>query len=201
MKRQPSQTRGVNRVNNILDACETLLSDRRYEEISIDDILETADVARGTLYHFFENRRAVFLTVMHRALLEIDEQADPRPGEDKLEFIDYVSKVERRLQKVWRKHSHIVEFYESNKFSPDFDEPMREKRMHSVKVIAEELLSRHPDIGPARARRISWTLLHAIYSGLDTIALYRSSGAAGLMREWRLMITAYIDSLELSKGK
>jgi AcrR family transcriptional regulator len=201
MKRQPSQTRGMNRVNDILDACETLLSDRRYEEISIDDIIETADVARGTLYHFFENRRAVFLAVMHRALLDIDEQADPRTGEDKLEFVEYVSKVERRLQNVWRKHSHIVEFYESNKFSPDFDEPMRDKRTRSVKVIAKELLSRHPDIGPARARRISWTLLEAIYTGLDKIALYQSNGAAGFGREWRRMITAYIDSLELSKGK
>lgn len=201
MKRQPSQTRGMNRVNDILDACETLLSDRRYEEISIDDIIETADVARGTLYHFFENRRAVFLAVMHRALLEIDEQTNPRPGEDKLGFVDYVSRVERRLQKVWRKHSHIVEFYESNKLSPDFDEPRREKRMRSVALLAQQLLSRHPDIGPARAQKISWTLLQAIYAGFDTIALSKSKGAAGLRREWRLMITAYIDSLELSKGK
>ena len=60
MKRQPSRTRGMNRVNDILDACETLLSDRRYEEISLDDIIETADVTRGTMYHFFENRRAVY---------------------------------------------------------------------------------------------------------------------------------------------
>jgi AcrR family transcriptional regulator len=191
----------MNRVNDILDACETLLSDRRYEEISIDDIIETADVARGTLYHFFENRRAVFLAVMHRALLEIDEQTNPRPGEDKLGFVDYVSRVERRLQKVWRKHSHIVEFYESNKLSPDFDEPRREKRMRSVALLAQQLLSRHPDIGPARAQKISWTLLQAIYAGFDTIALSKSKGAAGLRREWRLMITAYIDSLELSKGK
>jgi AcrR family transcriptional regulator len=190
----------MNRVNDILDACETLLSDRRYEEISIDDILETADVARGTLYHFFENRRAVFLTVMHRALLEIDEQTNPRPGEDKLEFVDYVSKVERRLQKVWRKHSHIVEFYESNKLSPDFDGRRRERHMRSVAVMAQQLLSRHPDIGKARAQRISWTLLEAIYAGFDTIALSQSNGAAGFRREWRLMITAYIASLELSKG-
>lgn len=191
----------MNRVTEILDACETLLGEKRYEEISIDDIIETANVTRGTLYHFFENRRAVFLAVMHRALLEIDEQTNPRPGEDKLEFIDYVSKVERRLQNVWRKHSRIVEFYESNKFSPDFDEPRREKHMRSVDVMAQQLLSRHPDIGPARARKISMTLLVAMYTGLDTIALSQIRKAAGFGREWRLMITAYIGSLELSKGK
>jgi AcrR family transcriptional regulator len=190
----------MDRVTDILDACESLLGEKRYEEISTDDIIETANVTRGTLYHFFDNRRAVFLALMHRALLEIDEQTNPRPGEDQLEFADYVSKVERRLQKVWRKHGHIVEFYESNKYSPDYDEPRREKHMGSVAVMAQQLLTRHPDIGPARARSISSTLLHAIYTGLDTIALSRSKEAAGLMREWRLMITAYIDSLKLSKG-
>ncbi len=188
----------MNRVNDILDACETLLGDRRYEDISIDDIIETADVARGTVYHFFDNRRAIFLAVMHRALLEIDAQTDPRPGEDKLTFDDYVSKVERRLQNVWRKHSHIVEFYESNKFSPDFDEPRHQRHMDSVDVMAGELRSRHPDISTAKARKISMTVLQAIYTGLDTIALYQSYGATGFRAEWRRMITAYIDSLELS---
>ena len=96
----------MGRVTDILDACEILLGEKRYEEISIDDIIETADLARGTLYHFFKNRRSVFLAVMHRALLEADEQTNPKPGEDKLEFADYVSKVERRLQKVWQRHSH-----------------------------------------------------------------------------------------------
>ena len=200
MKRQPAQARGMNRVTEILDACETLLGEKRYEEISIDHIIETANLTRGTLYHFFENRRSVFLAVMHRALLEIDKQTNPRPGEDKLEFVDYVSKVERRLQKVWRKHSHIVEFYESNKYSPDFDETKREEHICSIAVMAQQLLTRHPDIGPARARNISSTLLHAIYTGLDTIALSQSNGAAGFRREWRLMITAYIASLELSKA-
>lgn len=198
MKRQPSQTRGIVRVNHILDACEALLGDRRYEDISTDDIIETADVARGTLYHFFENRRAVFLAVMHRALMEIDEQTNPRPGEDKLAFIDYVFKVECRLEKVWQKRRNIVEFYESNKFSPDFDKPRRQEHTSSIDVMARELRSRHPDVDKARARTISITVLQAMYSGLDTVSLYQSYGATGAKLEWFRMITAYIESLELS---
>jgi AcrR family transcriptional regulator len=199
MKKQPAQARGMDRVTNILDASETLLGERRYEEISVDDIMETADVARGTLYHFFENRRSVFLAVMHRALLEIDEQTTPKPGEDKLEFAVYVSRVERRLQKVWEKHGHIVEFYEANKYSPDFNEPRLQGHLRSAQVMAEELRSRHPEISPARSRSIARVLLHIIYTGLDTVALSKSNGVAGLKREWQQMITAYIDSLELSK--
>ncbi len=199
MKRIPAQARGMARVTEILDACETLLGDKRYDEINIDDILKASNVARGTLYHFFENRRAVFLSLMHRALLEMDEQTNARPGEEKLAFVDYVFKVERRLQKVWKKHNHMVEFYESNKFSPDFNEPQQEKSLLGVDVMAQQLRSRHPQISPARAQRIGKTLLSAMYAGLDTIAVMPAGERAGFAREWRQMTKAYIDSLELSK--
>ena len=198
MKRQPSQARGNNRVNEILDACETLLGEKTYEEISIDVIIETADVTRGTLYHFFENKRSVFLAVMHRALLEIAAQTNPKPGEDKLEFVGYVARVERRLQKVWKRHGHIVEFYEANKYSPDFKERRHEQHLRSAEVMADELRSRHPEIGLTRAQRISRTLLLAIYTGLDAVSLSQSNRAAGFKREWQQMTKAYIDSLELS---
>ena len=199
MKRQPSQARGINRVNDILDACETLLGEKTYEEISIDAIIQTAGVARGTLYHFFENRRSVFLAVMHRALVEIDEQTNPKPGEDKLEFVDYVARVERRLQKVWKRHDQIVEFYEANKYSPDFNERRQQQHLRSVEVMADELRSRHPEIGLTRAQSISRTLLLAICTGLDAVSLSRPNRAAGFRHEWQQMIMAYIDSLELSK--
>ena len=199
MKRQPSQARGINRVNNILDACETLLGEKRYEEISIDAIMETAGVARGTLYHFFENRRSVFLAVMHRALMEIDEQTNPKPGEDKLGFVEYVARVERRLQKVWKRHDQIVEFYEANKYSPDFNERRQQQHSRSAEAMADELRSRHPEIGLTRAQSICRTLLLAIYTGLDAVSLSQPNRAAGFRHEWQQMIVAYIDSLELSK--
>lgn len=199
MNRQPSQARGINRVNDILDACETLLGEKKYEQISVDAIMETADVARGTLYHFFENKRSVFLAVMHRALLEIDEQTNPKPGEDKLEFVDYVARVERRLQKVWKRHGYIVEFYESNKYSPEFNERRQKQHLRSVEVVADELRSRHPEIGLTRAQSISRALLLAMYTGLDAVSLSLFNRTAGFRREWQQMIMAYIDSLQLSK--
>ena len=136
---------------------------------------------------------------MHRALVEIDEQTHPQPGEDKLEFVDYVARVERRLQKVWKRHDHIVEFYEANKYSPDFNEKWQQQHSRSVEVMADGLRSRHPEIGLTRAQSISRTLLLAIYTGLDAVALSQSNRAAGFRREWQQMILAYIGSLELSK--
>ena len=136
---------------------------------------------------------------MHRALVEIDEQTNPKPGEDKLEFVDYVARVERRLQKVWKRHDQIVEFYEANKYSPDFNERRQQQHLRSVEVMADELRSRHPEIGLTRAQSISRTLLLAICTGLDAVSLSQPNRAAGFRYEWQQMIMAYIDSLELSK--
>ena len=185
----------MDRVLAILDACETLLGQKRYEDISLEEIIETANVAKGTLYHFFKNRRAVFLAAMHRALLDIDQQADPLPGEEQLNFADYVSKVEGRLQTVWRKHSHLVEFYGSNMYSPDYELPNLVKQQRSTDVLTEQLRSRHPEISETRARHISSVLLRAIYSGLDTVAVQPHLQKRGFQREWRRMIASYIDSL------
>ena len=49
-----------------------------------------------------------------------------------------------------------------------------EEHLRSVEVMAQQLLSRHPEIGQARARAISLTLQQTIYSGLDAIALSQS---------------------------
>ena len=194
MKKEPSQARGMDRVLAILDACESLLGQKRYDDISLEEIIDTANVAKGTLYHFFKNRRAVFLAAMHRALLDIDQQADPLPGEEKLDFADYVSKVESRLQAVWRKHSHLVEFYASNVLSPDYELPKLEQQRRSTTVMTEQLRLRHPEISEARARLISSVLLRAIYWGLDTLAVQPHLQKRGFQLEWRQMISSYIDS-------
>ena len=151
----------------------------------------------GTFYHFFKNRRAVFLAAMHRAMLDIDAQADPRPGDESLSFSEYVAKFERRLQAVWRKHSHLVEFYESNQYSPDYQLPELTKQMRSIDVVAEQLTSRHPNISDTRSRHISSVLIEAMYTGLDIRALGPRGHIQGFQREWRKMIAAYIASLDL----
>jgi len=91
----------------------------------------------------------------------------------------------------------MVEFYEANKYSPDFNERRQAQHLHSIGVVADELRSRHPQISVTKAQRISRTLITAIYTGLDAVSLSESDIAAGFRSEWRQMIMAYIDSLDL----
>lgn len=59
----------------ILQAASELFSARRYDEVSIDDIVTAAGTAHGLLFHYFDNKRGLWLAVLRsftEELVEID---------------------------------------------------------------------------------------------------------------------------------
>lgn len=67
LRRLPSQRRSAERVERMLTACAELLEEVGYEALSTTRIAERADVAIGSLYQFFPDKRAVAqaLTLRH----------------------------------------------------------------------------------------------------------------------------------------
>jgi AcrR family transcriptional regulator len=63
MVRRESSVREV-----IIDATEALLADRRFDEITVADILAAANVARGSFYFNFESKHDVLAVLVTRAI-------------------------------------------------------------------------------------------------------------------------------------
>jgi AcrR family transcriptional regulator len=59
----------------ILVAFRTLLADRRYDEITVADVLHTAGVARGSFYFYFEGKADVLAELVTRAIGQGHEAA------------------------------------------------------------------------------------------------------------------------------
>ena len=59
---------------SILNAAEQLFATRGYEASSVSLICETASVSKGAFYHHYESKQVVFLELMQRWLLSLDEQ-------------------------------------------------------------------------------------------------------------------------------
>ena len=70
----------------LLDAGRLLFGERGYEATSIDAILREAGVAKGALYHHFEDKQQLFDAVLDRTLAEIAGRIAEvaRAGEDAL---------------------------------------------------------------------------------------------------------------------
>jgi AcrR family transcriptional regulator len=55
------------RREQILDAAADLYRERRYDDVSLEELAAAAGVARGLLHHYFGSKRELFLAVMTRS--------------------------------------------------------------------------------------------------------------------------------------
>jgi AcrR family transcriptional regulator len=80
--RRPSQQRGKERYNAVVDAAERLLMHIHPDEISIYTIAEDAGMSPATIYHFFPDAEHVFIALTERYFPIFVEQFDTPPPED-----------------------------------------------------------------------------------------------------------------------
>ncbi|MDR0562032.1 MAG: TetR/AcrR family transcriptional regulator, partial [Spirochaetaceae bacterium] len=63
------------RLNEILDAAETLFSEKGYENATVNDILDKVGIGKGTFYHYFKSKEEVMDGVIRRAVECAHERA------------------------------------------------------------------------------------------------------------------------------
>lgn len=56
------------RRRQIIDAARDLYRERRYDDVSMEDLAQAAGVARGLLHHYFGSKRDIFLAVMTQSV-------------------------------------------------------------------------------------------------------------------------------------
>lgn len=80
LRKQPVQQRSAKRVEQMLEACATLIDELGYDGVTTTLIAERAGVAVGSLYQFFPDKRAVVQALTKRNLdyftAEIDRRLD-----------------------------------------------------------------------------------------------------------------------------
>ena len=64
--RKPTQSRGITKFEQILDAAHKLIEEQPEREISLYDVADEAGVATGSVYHFFPNIEAIFIALVER---------------------------------------------------------------------------------------------------------------------------------------
>jgi AcrR family transcriptional regulator len=74
LRRRPAQRRSAERVQRMLDACAEILDEDGYDRLSTTRIAQRADVAIGSVYQFFPDKRAVAQALALRNLEMFGEQ-------------------------------------------------------------------------------------------------------------------------------
>lgn len=72
--RIPKQTRGIETKEKIIRAATKLFTDKGYYQTNALQIAAAADVATGTFYSYFNNKREVFAEIIERIFRNISEK-------------------------------------------------------------------------------------------------------------------------------
>jgi AcrR family transcriptional regulator len=93
------------RQSQILKSAAQLFSERRFDEVLMDDIAHEAGVAKGTLYSYFQDKEELYFAVVFDGIHQLNERLQREAGE--------VSNPEAQLREMI--HS-IVSFFRQNRF-------------------------------------------------------------------------------------
>lgn len=86
------KTHAVRR-NEILDAAQRLVQTKGYKQMAIQDILDDLQIAKGTLYHYFDSKQALLEAVVERILGQAEQIARPIVDDPHLPAIAKLQRV------------------------------------------------------------------------------------------------------------
>src|SRR5215469_2102013 len=92
----------------ILDATERLLAGRRFESLSVADILRAAAVSRGSFYFYFPNKHAVLAELVRRAVSGAREAAGTWTADESGSPGAALARGTREGARLWREYAPVL---------------------------------------------------------------------------------------------
>jgi AcrR family transcriptional regulator len=120
LSRQPQQERSRARVQQIIDAADTILGTEGFDALTIRHLAEVADVPVGTIYQFFTDKNGVVDVIARRYLdrfaevmTELVARAEQTP------FVDLVDGVLDAFIEMYRSNPGYLAIWMGRQLSPD----------------------------------------------------------------------------------
>ena len=81
------------RRNDILNAAQTMVYSKGYEQMSIQDILATVHISKGAFYHYFDSKQALLEALIERMALQVITIITPIVQDDRLPATEKLHRV------------------------------------------------------------------------------------------------------------
>lgn len=150
----PVQARSRARIDAILDATAVLLAREGAEAVTTSAIARAAGTTPATLYHYFENRLAVFAALARRTMAEVDLALADRLGGLAGSGEVRTGELLASLYAAYRDAPGYVPVLAALRAEPALQELVRESNTRMALVIAD-LLARRTRLAADRAARVA----------------------------------------------
>jgi len=192
LRRRPAQARGMQRVTDVLDACERLLLGRRYDELTMEDLAQEACIPVGSLYHFFPDRTAVVVTVLERVIAEEGAVFEFAPDEAVASFAEYLAVLERRMLDVWRRHGRLLDLFFAFQRHPLVWQRVLEQRRATAEQIGRRLREFDRTLTVREANERGSTISMVMGVLIDNLIYLEPEEQEPVRRETHAMLQAYV---------
>jgi AcrR family transcriptional regulator len=171
----------------ILDATERLLAGRRFESLSVADILDAAGVSRGSFYFYFANKHAVLAELVRRAVGSAHEAAGTWAGDESGAPGAALRRGTREGSRLWREHAPVLRAIVENWQSDPALAALWTEVMDGFTVVAAERIAADRAAGLAPDRDDDPQVLASVLCWMSERAWYLAAiGHSGFTGEARL---------------
>lgn len=194
MRRKPTQQRGEERVQQILDATEKLALEIGTDSITTNHIARRADVNVGTVYHFFEDKFEIFRAVIGRiisALGEAVDEAVSNPAASDVEWLDGLIDAHERF---WFKNKGAIRLWLAVSRTQEMRSLWKDYYDYKLPQYARALKKNCPHIPASRRMAVALMLNEVLMDMLDEAIIETKTKKVreALLREIRFLLRAYI---------
>ncbi|QLL07648.1 TetR/AcrR family transcriptional regulator [Mycobacterium vicinigordonae] len=187
------QRRGVERVQAILDAAETLLAEQGYDAATLKAIGEHAGIPTASLYHYFPDRHQVDAALVQRHLRELDAKISASVNSAEVRTLrEAIDTVVDPYLAYFREHPDFIQLWFVGR-SPT----LNELALKFDELQAEQFWSHLVDKNLVRPDTPQLVVQLAFEAGnrLFDVAFRRSAtGDDATMAEVRRLLTSYLET-------
>lgn len=167
--RAPQQPRSQQTLERILSSSTSLITEKSYEDVSIAEIAERARISVGGFYSRFENKEALYFTLLNRLGQETDDRIETALGKDwsKTSLHELLYYIVANNAEIYEKYRGIltVVHIKMRLSNPHDDGPRRAYNEHIVARIEKLLLLKRDEI-PCRQPRVAIRMAIACMSAM-----------------------------------
>ncbi|MEV1287767.1 TetR/AcrR family transcriptional regulator [Micromonospora sp. NPDC049679] len=195
LRRVPVQGRSVARVQRMLDACADLVDEVGYEGLTTTLLAERAEVAIGSVYQFFPDKRAIVQAVTLRNMEAYLQRLSRRFERE--DFAHWWDAVDAGIDEYIAMHRTVPGFRTLH-FGDVVDLHLLDETRDNNSVIAEQLtrviVERFTQLDVARLR-FSLEIAVEAADSLIKLAFRRvADGDERVLREARALVREYLHS-------
>jgi AcrR family transcriptional regulator len=194
MRRKPTQQRGEERVQQILDATVELVLEIGTDSITTNHIARRADVNVGTVYHFFKDKFEIFRAVIGRILSTLGEVVDEAVSKPAASDVEWIERVIDAHERFYFKNKGAIRLFLAVSRNLEMKSLWDDYYDDKLPKYARALKKNCPHIPASRRMAVALMLNEALMEMLDEaiIEVKPKRERETLLREIRFLLRGYV---------